>query len=253
MMLSAYFRPDLMFRIAESRHVLRHDPQCARYIHVDIGVTGDALGMTMMHLIGYKMVERVRSDGTTYQDRAPVGVVDFHLRVVPPKGSEIDLSKVRSFIQELRDYGVPIWRVTYDTYQSRGEIQTLRKLGFTADAVSVDRTDEAYVALKHAYAEGRIMTYRYATLERELRELERDIDKRKVDHPARSPETGGLGSKDVADSLAGSFYSAITDKRILLPNGSPVPRGPVTASIDRRVAVPGGTMLWGHLDKEATR
>jgi hypothetical protein len=47
---------------------------------------------------------------------------------------------------------------------------------------------------------------------RELRrELRRDLERRKVDHPARSGD-GTPGSKDVADALAGAVTSALKDK-----------------------------------------
>lgn len=192
--IDTYFVPERMFSIQRSAYTLRLNPTAPRYLHVDIGFTEDSLGLCMLHIAGARTVKRARADGTWYEDRAPVCLVDFLLRVNPPQGEgEIDLPKVRSFILALRDLGVPIARISYDSHQSRESVQVFKKLGFDAIWQSVDKTDQPYLDLRQAITEQRISYYEYPTLFRELGELERDLDEAKVDHPKTSAETGERG------------------------------------------------------------
>lgn len=241
--IDAYFRPEIAFRVNQSRYALRINPQHGRYVHVDIGITGDALGLCMLHIAGFRTVRRQRKDGTYYDDRAPHILVDFMLRVTPPKGSEIDLAKARAFILSLRDLGVPIERVSYDGHQSRESVQAFKKLGVQADIISVDKSDEPYLMLRQCMIERRLSMYRYSKVIEELEMLERDLDTRKVDHPKN-------GSKDVADALCGATYNAMMDKRVVL---SGVPYASTSNRVETKVDVPGGSVLWSHLDKELTR
>lgn len=256
-----YFLPEAMFKTQQSAYAMRLNPGCPRYVHIDIGYASDALGMTMLHIAGFRTLRRERRDGTWYLDRVPVVVVDFVLRIIPPKGSETDISCARSFLLSLRDYGVPIVRVSYDSHQSKTEVQTLKKMGFDAVVLSVDRTDEAYLGLRQMYAEKRISHYPHAVLFQELSALERDVDKRKVDHPKG-------GSKDLADSMAGAAFLAAIDKRpaiaAMIPNLDPAdapirksdgtlgpkwrPKSLITGSA---IAIPGGEIQWNALDAEA--
>jgi hypothetical protein len=247
--IEAYLRPEIMFKIVRSAYRMRINPEAARYVHVDTAFTGDCLGISMVHIAGFKSVKRTRKDGTWYEDRAPIVVVDFMLQVKPPQVGEIDLSKVRAFICCLRDYGVPIWRVTYDGHQSRDSMQIMRKLGFDALLYSVDRTDEAYLSLKQALMEERIQMYHYPEFVREVSELERDLEKGKVDHPRVSSSTGKPGSKDVSDSVAGAVFNALVDKRQAV-TGVVRTSPPGQDNVATRVAIPGGTMLWSDLEKE---
>jgi hypothetical protein len=247
--LENYFRPDLMFRTVQSKYVLRLNPNAARYIHVDIAFTNDSLGISMLHISGFKTVRRARPDGTWFDERCPVITVDFMLRIRPPPGSEIDIGKVRAFIVSLRDYGVPIWRISFDSYQSRVEVQILKKLGFDAVFYSVDKTDEAYLALRQAMVEERIVYYEYPTFAREISELERNVDKGTVDHPKKSPATGLPGGKDVSDTVAGAAWNALIDKRVLVHTPGVYNTVP-SESIGARIAVTGGSHLWSDLEKE---
>lgn len=246
--IDSFFLPGAMFKVIRSRYVMRINPQFARFIHVDIAFTGDSMGIAMCHISGFKTVRRARHDGTWYEDKAPIVLVDFMLQIRPPRGNEIDLAKMRAFIISLRDYGVPIWRVSFDGFQSRDSVQTFKKLGFDTVVYSVDRTDEAYLSLRQAIMEGRIVYYPYPVFEREVLELERDVDKQTVDHPQKSPSTGLPGSKDVSDAVAGSYFLALSEKR-LVP-GMGIPSMHSRDNVESQVEVPGGSILWTDLDRE---
>lgn len=176
------------------------NPNAARHIHIDPSLTGDCTGFAMGHVAGFTEVTRRDEDGGRFAERAPVICLDAALRIVPPLGDEIQLGDLRRLIYQLTDKGYVITRVTMDSWQSAEAIQKLQQKGYNAEVLSVDRTMSPYEVLKEALYDGRLELYDYPPLIRELRELEHDRVKRKVDHPPR-------GSKDVADALAGICYS----------------------------------------------
>lgn len=171
-----------------------------RHIHIDPSLRNDATGFCMAHIGGWKDVERRSEDGHQYVERAPVYVVDLILRVVPPIGGEILLGDMRRMVYDLAAHGYMVTYVTLDSYQSADSIQQLNAQGYKAALLSVDMKPDPYLTLKMALYEERVFFYEYPPLLEELRTLEWDGEKRKVDHPVN-------GSKDVADALAGCLYS----------------------------------------------
>lgn len=204
-LIDEFFVPERVFKIESSFNRPRIDPNRPRFIHIDIAFTGDALGMACGHVHGMKRVMVKRPDGLFYENLMPEVYIDFMLRVTPPRTGEIDLSKVRSFIQFLRDSGLPIGLISFDGYQSKDSAQVLRKAGFETQEYSVDRTDEAYMSLKQGFFDERIKFYEHPHFLKEVEHLERDLDNQKIDHPLRFPD-GTRGSKDVADCVAAVFY-----------------------------------------------
>ena len=180
------------------------DRSLKRYIHIDLGVTGDATGIAMVHFAGFKKVKRLLPDGTEHYEELPIAEVDFVLRVVPK--SEIPISRIREFIYTIVEkHGLYVRRISYDQFQSRESIQQFKQRGYNAERISVDATLEPYMSLKEAFFDRRIILYHYEPLLQELFALE--FDGRKVDHP---PD----GSKDVADALCGAVYSCFIDNQI---------------------------------------
>lgn len=186
------------------------NPDAPRHIHVDAALRNDCLGFVMSHIGGWQDVTR-SSQGEQFVERAPVYVVDFALRVVPPPGDEIILGDIRKLIYSFSRNGYVITHITMDQYQSADSLQTLSKKGYNVDVLSVDRTTDAYDNLKTALYEDRVRYYKYPPLLKELRELELHFlgnssahrKKRKVDHPQQ-------GSKDISDALAATFFTLST-------------------------------------------
>lgn len=178
------------------------NPKIPRHIHIDPSLRGDATGFTVAHIGGWKDVIRRGEDGREYQESAPIYVVDFTLRIVPPLGDEIVLGDIRSLVYDFVQHGFSVTTVTLDSWQSADTLQQLKQKGFDTYVNSVDVTMEPYDNLKMALYENRVSIYDYAPLLDELRTLEKHTNGRrtKVDHP-RS------GSKDVSDSLAGVCFS----------------------------------------------
>ena len=175
------------------------NPHASRHIHIDIGLRHDALGFCMSHIAGHKDVVR-RGENGQHLERAPIYVVDLILRVVPPPGDEIILGDVRRLIYELSGHGYSITSVTTDSYQSTDMVQQLNQKGFNSRIVSVDTSTHPYENLKTALYEDRVFMYDYPILLQELRQLQRDFQRKKIDHPNR-------GSKDCSDALAGCLWT----------------------------------------------
>jgi hypothetical protein len=180
-----------------------------RSIHLDIAYSaeGDALGLAMGHV-----AEVIEYDG----ELKPYIVFDFLLRMKAAPGTEILLQDARRIIYDMKEeFGFRVQKVTMDGFQSTEMKQQLRKRKFSTEYLSVDRSKNPYEDLRDAIYEDRIEFPPYYTyLEKgsddkiqiavkELSELE-DGDK-KVDHPA-------LGSKDVADCMAGVTYTLMGDR-----------------------------------------
>jgi len=185
------------------------NPRAPRYIHMDPALSGDALGLAMGHISHWVDVVRRNTEGDHYTDRAPFVETDFILRVLPPVGEQIFLPDIRRLVYELMGHGFQLIGFSTDQYQSAETIQQIKRRGVKAKLLSVDKDTAPYDALKSAIYEKRITFYRYGTLLRELKALEIDRVKGKVDHPK-------AGSKDVADAMAGMVFG-ITEAAARLP------------------------------------
>ena len=185
------------------------NPHAARHIHIDPSATTDSTGFCMAHIGGWMDVKRRQEDGSHFAERAPIIVVDLILRIVPPIGDEIQMGDIRRMIYRLAAKGYLITKVTADSWNTREMIQKLHQKGYNAEVLSVDRTMSPYECLKNAIYEGRMDVYDYPILIKELRELEHDRVKRKIDHPVK-------GSKDCSDALAGVCFS-LTENSLKQP------------------------------------
>ena len=175
-----------------------------RFVHCDLSFSSDSTGIAMGYVDGFKDVTRRNEEGEEFSVRMPVIVIEFMLKINPPKGGEIQLADVRSLIYELRSYGYPIRKVTFDSFQSKDSMQQFARTGIESGHVSADTNPQVYNSYKEALYEDRLITYHYETLFQETIRLEKNEKKNKVDHPAN-------GSKDVADAVAGVCYLCVTE------------------------------------------
>lgn len=178
----------------------RHHPQAIRYVAIDPSLSGDATGFAVGCVCGFKKVVRKDENGKEFEEEAPQIWVDFILRIVPPRGGEIFLGDVRNLIYQLSERGFPISRVSLDSFQSADSVQQLRLKGYTAEIVSVDSSIQPYQLLKGTIYEGRLSVYEYPKLIEELKNLEMNWEKKKVDHNVS-------GSKDCADAVCALVWS----------------------------------------------
>lgn len=222
------------------------NPRAPRHIHVDPSLRNDALGFCMSHVAGWKDVIRRGEDNQQFVERAPVYIVDFLLKVVPPTGGEIILGDIRRMIYELAAHGYLITSVSMDQFQSADSLQQLSQKGYNAQLISVDVTPEPYDNLKTALYENRVFFYEYAPLIDELKVLEQKWDarkKRKIDHPPRK-------SKDVSDALAGCLWTlqlnAPTSLPLIPQKGQPTRPGADAWLMEQQHAVAAGQSGASH-------
>lgn len=173
--------------------------------HIDVGLTTDAAGLAIGRIVGYKMLaeskifdESCGSFVEVRDIRVPIYQIDGVLRIVAPANDEVDLGLVRDLILYLRGK-LPLHYATSDSYQSAMLIQAFRKARIRSGVLSVDTSSAPYTEVKLAIKDERIWLPRHSVLARELREVEKDKKKDKVDHPPG-------GSKDVSDAVAGVVY-----------------------------------------------
>jgi len=196
------------------------NPKARRYVHIDPSISSDAAGFCMGHPSHYE--ERIRwrtiqviEPGTfepktkreAFTEMLLVIYVDLWLRIVPPPGGEIILGDIRQLIIELKDMGFRFALITMDSFQSKDTQQQLKEKGFNTDELSVYVNPQPYNRLKLALYEARIKGYMYPIGVYELRQLEGNKRKGKVDHRPS-------GSKDLSDSLAGMVHNCETKKMV---------------------------------------
>lgn len=170
-------------------------PDEPRWVHIDLSKTGDATGIACGFVDGFQKIHI----GDGIKELLPHITFDFMLRVIPPKGGEINYQKIRDLIYKLKDEGLNIKWISCDSFQSTDMIQLLRRKGYTTGLLSIDRNIEPYSFLKTAFYQGRIACPAHPFVQKELARLEIDQKKFKVDHPED-------GSKDVADAMAGTVF-----------------------------------------------
>lgn len=189
------------------KHV-RHK-EIPRWCHIDLGQVSDALGLCIGHVRGFRRVRRVEG----FHELLPVIVIDGMIRIVAPPGEEVMFHKSRDILYTLRDkLGMNIKWVSLDMWQSLDTRQILRRRGFVTGEISMDRTMAPFSTLKTALYDRRIWTPAHAMCQEEMRGLERNVEKGKVDHRPN-------GSKDMMDALAGVVFGLSTRREIWLNAG----------------------------------
>lgn len=212
-MLEEYLVKDRLVRMtseADKRYAPIYHPQVGRYIHVDLSKNWDYTGIGCGCCPGVRRVERIDDDGVIHKLSAPLLHVDFVLQVKTRLGDQIDFSKIISLVVYLRRLGFAILGVSYDSWQSVGELQRLEKQGFQVKTVSVDKTSEPYRTLRSAFQETRVDYYDYPLVVYQMSYLRMDPRTGKVDHPIKFP-TGEKGRKDVSDTLAAVAFRCLNE------------------------------------------
>ena len=181
-----------------TRIVRRDEPRLA---HVDLGLTGDSAGVAVGWVEGFAKVPR--SDSTF--EMMPVINFDLILEVKPPQGGEIEFENIRRLFYKLREAGMNLKWISFDTFQSADSIQLLRQKGFTTGTYSMDTTSTAYDFTKGAFYDGRIKAPLHDKALSEMVRLERNPQTGLIDHPPNF-------SKDCSDAVAGVVFG-LTNRR----------------------------------------
>lgn len=190
------------------------DKEYPRWAHIDLGVTNDSCGLAIGYVPGFKTMIR-EQEGHQEKEVMPIVRFDGILRIRPPKGDEIQFYKVRDILYLLRDKGLNIKWVTFDSFQSVDSIQLLKQKGFVSGRQSVDITNNPYELTKAAFYDGRLELPKHQHCLTEFLSLEKDNKTGRIDHP---PE----GSKDVSDAVAGVVHGLTMRREIWGMFGIPI-------------------------------
>lgn len=163
--------------IDESRH--------QRYIHIDLGISGDATGFAASRFDGF--IEIKRSDIRTGEDsviRVPKFCTEIAIGIKAKPGQQVPIYKIKELIIDMRSRGYPIKVVSTDGYQSTNLRQDLSLEGFECQLVSCDRNKSPYHKYKEVILEDRWSSPVHGLLKKELETLVENS--KKIDHPESS-------------------------------------------------------------------
>lgn len=176
------------------------------YIHCDLALTKDNAGISMVH--------------RDYQSGKYIA--DFMMEIITGQGAgKLSFQRVETVILSLRQRGFKIARVTLDGWQSAKFIEDLIAKGIYAEYLSVDTSKAPYDTMLGLIFENMFDYYAHPTFLKEMKYLEDRGDK--YDHPNKFPDST-VGSKDVADSVAGAVYGAVMSQKAILLDGSVIVR-----------------------------
>jgi hypothetical protein len=210
---------------------------CPRFIHGDMGLTGDSFGLAIGHVPGFQAMKRGED-----VEMLPIIQYDMLLEVRPPRGGEIEFENVRRLLYKIRNLGLPLKWATFDSYQSTDTVQMLRQQGFITGLQSMDADTKAYDLTKQAFYDGRIRAPVHDKAQFEFVRLERDPKTKKIDHPAR-------GSKDLSDSMAGVCYGLTMRRDIWHQFGISVSRIP-RSLLQQSNSAPLGSVTQQEIDAD---
>jgi hypothetical protein len=225
--------------------VPRHIP---RFIHQDFSYSGDgdATGLAMSCISGWSEQNVQDAEGNFHIIKKPDVHTDFALRIKAYPGDRIPLHRIRKLILDLKKlHHFNIHECTFDLRIATEDTkQILERAGIACDHLSMDKDPQKYRDFRNLVMENRWSSPWHPYLHFELKHLEEDPDKNMIDHPKEVAEIEFLedgntrevvliGSKDIADAVAGSTTRAIekcvtpTDEKLmtkLLDKCKPTPK-----------------------------
>lgn len=193
------------FEIDKIPMQVRYMPQ---FIHVDGSLTGDKTGISSVAVSGLKETQQYNGANEFTSTEMTYKHV-FSVDIEAPQGSEISFEKTRNFIYYLKASGFNIIGVSLDGFQSADMKQMLLSQGYNATIISLDKSPQGYLALRSAMNDGRIGLIQIDLLEKELIQLQRDVQTGKIDHP---PD--GCFTDDTEILLYDTIHNRNTSKTI---------------------------------------
>ena len=159
------------------------------YARIDCGVANDVFGLCIGYADGVRTIEYDGAKTERLLIKIPIAV-----GISRYEGQETPINKIEDFLLRInQDYDLAL--VLTDQYQSTELRQIMLQNGIEAKLESVDRTDDAYLALKSYIYQGLVEIADNNLCYNEMSRLVR-VGPKKVDHPATS-------SKDISDTVAG--------------------------------------------------
>ncbi len=206
------------------------NPEVPRYMHLDLAKNHDAAGLSMCHSPYFVDAEEDDEGATKKGEKLPFVRFDFIGRMKAKSGEEILIEEIEDMIYYLTSLGFNFRFISFDRFASLYIIQNLKKQGFVAAQMSVERSAYRYirVQINDANPEGfrkistnkeylmametfkellyqeRIAIPYHPVLETEIKKANIDRIKGKVDHQIK-------GSIDIFHSVAGSCFNLINN------------------------------------------
>lgn len=169
---------------------LKVDKNASYYFHWDLSLTGDNVGLCLLH--------RDHESGKY--------IVDMYGNVFTSQQQPFDMNLPIRIAMTLQKSGIHLAMVTFDGWQSVKLVQDLVALGIPAAQLSADKNKGPYDTLISMLIQDMIDYPYHPQFEKEMRYLEDMGDK--YDHPQKFPDNT-LGSKDIADATACALYNCI--------------------------------------------
>lgn len=192
-----------------------------RFIHLDISISGDAMGLAASCVAGWQDVDVETEDGSFRKAREPIIETEWILRVKAKPNDRIPLSAMRKFILDLKNRGYRIKLFSADLkLASEDTLQILQKAGIETTYFSVDRNTQASLDFRNLVFEQRWLCHKHEWLFFEMKHIEYNRETNKVDHPDKVKDIEVLddgtvrdvvmeGSKDCFDAVVGSVYQCL--------------------------------------------
>jgi len=204
-----------------------------RYMHIDLGLTKDAVGIAMCnapYFVDREIIDIEKGGTQKIRVQLPFVHFDFLGRIKANKGEEILFASIREIIYEITRRGFYIALLTYDGFQSVDSIQILKSQGYKVARLSIDRTATKVIldknvkdgsGLKKSSTEGQVLASMQSLKDilydnrmsipyhpfwkKEAEGAEIDYRKQKVDHKPR-------GTLDLVQAMAGATYNLVNNE-----------------------------------------
>jgi len=195
-----------------------------RFIHQDFSYSGDgdATGLAMSCISGWSEKNVQDEVGNFHIEKKPNVHTDFALRIKARPGDRIPLHRIRKLILDLKKiHHFNIQECTFDLRIGTEDTkQILERAGIECEHLSMDKDPQKYRDFRNLVMEDRWSSPWHPYLHFELKNLEEDPEKNRIDHPKEVAEMEFLedgntrevvliGSKDISDAVAGSATRAI--------------------------------------------
>ena len=231
--------------IDEDTYMIREDAFCeddaARYMHIDLAINRDGVGISMCHSVGFEQkVARLMGEEEYSEIEVPIIAFDFIARLKPRVEygeKEMAFDSILALIEELefrRNFNLSNGLITFDRFQSHHMISSVRTLGIPTGLLSVDATTSllkvdfsrqdmvrkvavprepsaAMGALRDALYEHRLIIPQSSKSDVTRTWLEKEIDESQFDPDKQKVIKVEGGSDDVIQSVAGAVFNCVNN------------------------------------------
>lgn len=231
--------------IDEETYALRPDFRATnvvpRYMHIDLAIRRDAVGMSMCHAVGFtKRQMRIPGDEEYREINIPKIKFDFVSRIKPRRQydeREMSFNALMSIIEQLvyeREFNLQDGLITFDRFQSHQMISNIRAMGVPCGLLSVDQTSNKVIidfskpemirketisrepsaamgALRDALHESRVTFPQMTFFDESRTWIEKEMDEAQFDGQKGKVVKMEGGTDDVLQSAAGALFNCMNN------------------------------------------